>query len=84
MRGAGAGGARRKTKARLTPVEELEAYFESPEPLTTLVFVAGALDANRRLVKLLRKHARSPSTAARWQSAADAAEWIKARLERTS
>ena len=44
-------------KRESTPVEELEQYFESPEPLTTLVFVAGALDANRRLVKLLRKHA---------------------------
>ncbi len=40
-----------------TPAEELEAYIEQPEPMTTLVFVSGPLDANRRVVKLLRKHA---------------------------
>ena len=55
--------------------------FESPEPLTTLVFAAGALDANRRLVKLLRKHAIAVDCGT-LESAADAGRWIKAQLER--
>ena len=46
-----------KKKKAITPVEELEAYFEKPEKMTTLVIVAAPLDANRRLVKLLRKKA---------------------------
>ena len=56
-RRASASEARRRSKSS-------KQYIEAPEPLTTLVFVAGALDANRRLVKLLRKHAMS-SIAAR-------------------
>ena len=40
----------RKGKRGATPAEELEAYVESPEPMTTLVFVSGPLDANRRIV----------------------------------
>ena len=47
----------KKGKRGATPAEELEAYVENPEPMTTLVFVSGPLDANRRIVKLLRKHA---------------------------
>ena len=50
-------GRKKRARAPISPVEELEAYIEKPEPMTTLVFVAGPLDANRRLVKLLRKHA---------------------------
>ena len=51
--------SRRKKGKRgaTTPAEELEAYIEKPEPMTTLVFVSAPLDANRRVVKLLRKHA---------------------------
>ena len=70
-----------KRKRGLTPVEELEAYIESPEPLTTLVFVADSLDGNRRLVKLLRRHAVSVDCGT-LASAADAAKWIKAQLEK--
>jgi DNA polymerase III delta subunit len=65
----------------LTPVEELEQYFEQPEPTTTLVFVAGPLEANRRLVKLARKHAVVVDCGS-IQSAADAARWIQKRLEK--
>ncbi len=71
---------RGKTRT-LTPAEELEAYLESPEPLTTLVFVAGPLDANRRLVKLLRKQAVVVECGT-LESEADAARWIRQRLER--
>ena len=72
-----ASGKRRKP---VTPAEELEHYFEAPEPLTTMVFVAGDLDSNRRLVKVLRKYAVMVDCGT-LQSGADAAKWIRARLE---
>lgn len=71
----------KKGKRGSTPVEELEAYFEKPEPMTTLVFVAGGLDANRRLVKLLRKHADCVDCGS-LESARDAAQWIQKRLDK--
>ena len=70
-----------RRKRSLTPLEELEAYFASPEPLTTLVFAAGALDSNRRLVKLARKHAVGVNCGS-LDSIAEAAKWIQQRLER--
>ncbi len=70
-----------KRKRSVTPVEELEQYIEAPEPLTTLVFVAGDLEANRRLVKLLRKHATVVDCGS-LASPAEAGNWITARLER--
>ncbi len=71
----------RKGKRGATPAEELEAYVESPEPMTTLVFVAGPLDANRRIVKLLRKHADVVDCGS-LGSPRDAAMWIQKRLEK--
>ena len=64
-----------------TPAEELEAYIEQPEPMTTLVFVSGPLDANRRLVKLLRKHADVVDCGS-LHDAREAAIWITKRLEK--
>jgi DNA polymerase III delta subunit len=64
-----------------TPAEELEAYIESPEPMTTLVFVSGPLDANRRVVKLLRKHADVVDCGS-LRDAREAAVWITKRLEK--
>lgn len=75
---AEASGGRRRKSA--TPGEELEQYFERPEPLSTLVFVAAGLDANRRLVKQLRKHAVSVDCGT-LDNTADAAKWIRTRLE---
>jgi DNA polymerase-3 subunit delta len=69
-----------KRKKSRTPSEELEEYVAAPEPLTTLVFVAGALDENRRLVKLLRAHGVAVD-AGTLESPPDAAKWIRARLE---
>jgi len=71
----------KKSKRGSTPVDELEAYFEKPEPMTTLVFVAGALDGNRRLVKLLRKHADCVDCGS-LESSHDAAQWIQKRLDK--
>lgn len=70
-----------KKKRGSTPLEELEAYFEKPEPMTTLVFVAGGLDGNRRLVKLLRKHADCVDCGSLANSQ-EAAAWIRKRLEK--
>lgn len=77
---APAGGSKRK-KVAVTPAEELEAYVAEPERLTTLVFVAGQLDSNRRIVKLLRKHAVSVDCGT-LENSGEAARWIKARLEK--
>lgn len=74
-------GDLKKGKRGTTPVEELEAYFEKPEPMTTLVFVAGGLDGNRRLVKLLRKHAVGVDCGS-LESPRDAAQWIQKRLDK--
>jgi DNA polymerase-3 subunit delta len=73
-----AGGRRKRAS---TPSEDLEQYLQSPEPLSTVVFVADALDANRRLVKLVRKHAVVVDCGS-LESTADAAKWIQKRLER--
>ena len=70
-----------KKKRGSTPVEELEAYFEKPELMTTLIFVAGGLDSNRRLVKLLRKHGDSVDCGS-LATSQDAAIWIRKRLEK--
>lgn len=64
-----------------TPAEELEAYIEQPEPMTTLVFVSGPLDGNRRVVKLLRKHADCVDCGT-LQDPREAAIWITRRLEK--
>ena len=71
----------KKGRKGTSPAEELEAYVENPEPMTTLVFVAGSLDANRRIVKLLRKHA-DVVDCGTLESAKDAALWIQKRLEK--
>jgi DNA polymerase III delta subunit len=74
---APSGSKRRKA---LTPAEELEAYLGHPEPLTTLVFVAGELDGTRRLVKLVRSQAVAVDCGT-LSDAAEAGRWIRARLE---
>jgi DNA polymerase III delta subunit len=78
----GEGDAPRKGKRpAATPAEELEAYIEQPEPMTTLVFVSGPLDANRRVVKLLRKHA-DVVDCGTLHDPREAAAWITKRLEK--
>jgi len=72
---------RKRKAAPMSLAEELEAYLEKPEPMTTLVFVAGPLDANRRLVKVLRKHATVVDCGS-LDSAPEASAWIRKRLEK--
>ena len=71
----------KKGRRGSSPVEELEAYFEKPEPMTTMVFVAGGLDGTRRLVKMLRKAAGCVDCGS-LASAHDAAQWIQKRLDK--
>lgn len=70
-----------KRVAAATPAEELEAYIAQPEPMTTLVFVSGPLDANRRVVKLLRKQA-DVVDCGTLANPREAAMWITKRLEK--
>jgi DNA polymerase-3 subunit delta len=70
-----------KRAAAASPAEELEAYLDQPEPMTTLVFVSGPLDANRRVVKLLRKNA-DVVDCGTLRDAREAATWITRRLEK--
>lgn len=74
-------GKKGKRAPATTPAEELEAYIEKPEPMTTLVFVSGPLDANRRVVKLLRKHADVVDCGS-LENAREAAMWVTKRLEK--
>jgi DNA polymerase III delta subunit len=76
-----AGAKKGKRVPATTPAEELEAYIEQPEPMTTLVFVSGPLDANRRVVKLLRKHAEVVDCGS-LESPREAAMWVTKRLEK--
>lgn len=72
---------RKRRAAPVSPVDELEAYIASPEIMTTMVFVTGPLDANRRLVKLLRKRA-AVVECGTLESPLDAAAWIRKRLDK--
>ncbi|MGQ0733024.1 MAG: DNA polymerase III subunit delta [Acidobacteriota bacterium] len=67
----------RKRGRTSTPAEELEQYLEAPERLTTVVFVAGDLDGNRRLVKLVRQHAVNVDCGS-LESDAEAKQWTAA------
>jgi len=73
--------AKKGKRIATTPAEELEAYIEKPEPMTTLVFVSGPLDANRRVVKLLRKHA-DVVDCGTLHDPREAAMWVTKRLEK--
>jgi DNA polymerase-3 subunit delta len=65
---------KRESEAATKALDELERLLKQPEPLTTLVFVAGTVDRRSRVYKLLQKHVtivecgslESPSDAERW------------------
>ena len=73
--------AKKGKRVATTPAEELEAYIENPEPMTTMVFVSAPLDANRRVVKLLRKHA-DVVDCGTLHDPREAAVWITKKLEK--
>jgi DNA polymerase-3 subunit delta len=70
-----------KRKRPPTPAEDLEAFFQQPEPSATVVFDAGELDGNRRLVKLLRKHGTVVDCGS-LESEQEAKAWVRKRLEK--
>lgn len=72
---------RRESKAADEDQERLEAFVKDPPPHATVVFVCGALDGRRRLVKLLLKEAQVVDTGT-IADAADAEQWIKVRAAR--
>jgi DNA polymerase-3 subunit delta len=49
------GEAKPDTKGRVTALDRIAEYAAAPSPTTTLVLVAGKLDARRRLVVLAKK-----------------------------
>jgi DNA polymerase-3 subunit delta len=60
-------------------LDALGAYIQAPESLTTVVFVADALDRRRRLAKLLEKHA-VVIECGMLADGGEAVHWIRARV----
>jgi DNA polymerase-3 subunit delta len=48
---------KRESEAASRALDQLEALFKRPEPQTTLVLVAAAIDKRSRMYRLLQKHA---------------------------
>jgi DNA polymerase-3 subunit delta len=72
---------KRESKAADEALERLEAFVKDPSPHATVVFVAGALDQRRRLIKLLMKEAQVVDTGT-IQDTSDAEQWVKVRAAR--
>jgi DNA polymerase-3 subunit delta len=72
---------KREGKAADAEQERLEMFVKDPPSHATVVFVCGALDQRRRLVKLLLKEAQVVDCGTITDSA-DAERWVKARAER--
>lgn len=72
---------KRESKAADEELERLEQFVKDPPPHATVVFVCGALDGRRRLVKLLLKEAQVVSTGT-IEDAAAAELWVKVRAAR--
>ena len=70
---------KRESDAATRALDELEALLKQPEPQTTLVFVAGAIDKRSRMYKLLTKHATVVECGA-VDDQADAERWVKNRI----
>jgi DNA polymerase-3 subunit delta len=72
---------KRESKAAEEDQERLTAFIKSPAPHATVVFVCGALDRRRNIVKLLLKDAHVVDCGT-IDDAADAERWLKARAAR--
>jgi DNA polymerase-3 subunit delta len=70
---------KRESEAATRAMKELEHLLERPEPQTTLVFVAAAIDRRSKMFKLLAKHATVVECGA-IEDQADAERWIKNRI----
>jgi DNA polymerase-3 subunit delta len=69
----------RESEASKRAVDALEAFFRQPEPHTTLVLVAGALDKRTRMYKLLLKQATLVECGV-IEDQADAERWVTTRV----
>src|SRR5712671_6458711 len=72
---------KREGKAADADQEKLEAFVRNPPGHATVVFVCGALDLRRRLVKLLLKEAQVVDCGT-IADAPGAERWVRARAER--
>lgn len=72
---------KRESKAADEEVQRLEEFIDSPAPLTTIVFVCGALDMRRRAVKKLVGKAQVVNCGI-IENEADAERWVKVRAAR--
>jgi DNA polymerase-3 subunit delta len=70
---------KRESAAAAAALEDLEALLKRPEPQTTLVFVAGAIDRRSRMFKLLARQATVVECGA-IEDQADAERWIRTRV----
>src|SRR5687767_7410236 len=72
---------KRESKAAEEEQERLEAFLANPSPHATVVFVCGALDMRRRIVKQLLKEAQVVDCGT-IEDQADAERWLAARATR--
>ena len=70
---------KRESEAGARALEELESLIKSPEPQTTLVFVAGAIDKRTRIFKLFDKHTTIVACGV-IEDLAGAERWVRARV----
>jgi DNA polymerase III subunit delta len=70
---------RRESEAATRALDDLEGLFREPEPQTTIVLVAGALDRRSRMYKLLTRQATIVLCGV-IEDLADAERWVKARI----
>jgi len=70
---------RRESEVSSRAIEQLEAFLETPEAQTTLIFVAAALDKRTRMFKLLAKHATVVECGSP-EDLAGAERWVRARV----
>ena len=70
---------KRESETATRALDQLETLLKQPEPQTTLVFVAGAVDKRSRLYKLLVKHATLVECGL-IEDRADAERWIRTRV----
>ena len=70
---------KRESEAATRALDELETLLRQPEPQTTLVFVAGAIDKRSRMYKLLTRHATIVECGT-IDDQADAERWVKNRI----
>src|SRR5262249_19172110 len=70
---------KRESEAAARALEELEALLQSPEPTTTLVFVASAIDKRSRMYRLLARQATLVDCGV-IEDLAAAERWVRARV----